>query len=212
MTMRSIVLLIAIALSGCTKHNPDSCCSTTQECAANGIDQITGCETGKACNGMGTCIAAQCSTSADCTTTDLPVCANQLCVATCAVDAECVGIADRPLCAADGVCVGCTDSTQCMATTTPVCDMTARECRGCAEDVECPSDVCIDATGTCAMTDEVIHISTFGDNGAGDGTVAKPYQTLAFALAKVTTTKDVIHFDTAMFTPGTSDPRSRASE
>ena len=202
--MRTIVLLVAIGAAGCTKHNPDSCCSTAEECSSLGIDQISGCASDKTCNGMGTCIAAQCSTSADCTTTGLPICANRLCGATCAVDAECTGLAGTPLCAPDGVCVGCTDSAQCGTTTSPICDMAARECRGCTEDIECPSHVCIDANGTCATTGEVIHVSSFGNNGAGDGSPASPYQTLAFALTKVSGTKDVIHIDTVMFTPGTA--------
>ncbi len=200
MNMRSIILVVALGVFGCTKHNPDSCCSTTQECSSLGIDQITGCDSGKACNGMGTCIAAQCETSADCTSVGLPVCSSQLCVATCATDNECVGIAGRPLCAPDGVCVGCIDDASCGASA-PVCDTTGRACRRCSEDIECASNVCIDATGTCATVDEVIHVSTFGGDG-NDGSVSAPYRTLAFALTKVSATKDVIHFDTAMFTPG----------
>ena len=70
MNMRSIILVVALGAFGCTKHNPDSCSSTTR------IDQIAGCDSGKACNGMGTCIAAQCATSADCTTVGLNVCSS----------------------------------------------------------------------------------------------------------------------------------------
>ena len=201
--MRSIILVMALGVFGCTKHNPDSCCSTNVECSSLGIDQITGCDSGKTCNGMGTCIAAQCTTSADCATATLPVCSNQLCVATCSTDDECVGIEGRPLCAPDGVCVGCTDSAQCTAAMTPVCDTTGRACRGCSEDIECPSDVCIDATGTCATSDEVIHVSSFGSDGS-DGSVSAPYRTLTFALTKVSATKNVVHIDTTMFTPGTA--------
>lgn len=150
MNMRTIVLLMSIATAGCTKHNPDSCCSTADECASLGIEQITGCESGKTCNGTGTCIAAQCSTSAECTAAELPVCSNQLCVATCTTDAECAGLAGRPLCAPDGVCVGCVDSTTCTTSNAPVCDVSERSCRGCSTDFECPSAVCIESRGTCA--------------------------------------------------------------
>jgi hypothetical protein len=54
------------AIAGCTKHNPDSCCTTADQCATLGIDSISNCDSQRICDSMGACIVPDCRTDADC--------------------------------------------------------------------------------------------------------------------------------------------------
>lgn len=190
--MRSFVVVVFVLIaSACTKHNPDSCCATVEQCGALGISGITPCDTGRTCDMTGTCVAAQCTTSADCTSPDAPICENDLCVATCTTDDECMGIDGRPYCAADGTCVACTSDAQC-ASDSPICDSTARSCRGCVADDECTGGICLEADGTCKLDADVFFVTAAGTD-TGECTRSAPCLTIPFVLAKSVPQYKYIH-------------------
>ncbi len=67
--MKLSVLWIGLAValgSGCTKHNPDSCCTSTEQCTMLGIDSISNCDSARVCDATGTCIVPDCRTDSDC--------------------------------------------------------------------------------------------------------------------------------------------------
>jgi len=202
--MRIIVLLAVVGSVGCTKHNPLSCCTTDAQCQMFGLDHVTACSSSSdVCNSEGVCVAPECSTSADCTSSDAPVCVGQLCVAACTGDPDCTGSPVGPYCAPDGSCVACTMDSQCTGADAPVCDMTTNTCRGCQDDGECASGVCIEAQGTCADQSAVLYVATFGSD-AGTCTSSSPCVTLGHALSLVTASRDVIQINTSSFSVGSS--------
>ena len=193
MTIRTTIVLMGLLATACTKHNPDSCCTTEEQCARFGLSGVTGCESGSVCNLTGACVAPECGTSADCSSSSLPICEGQLCIATCTLDDECVGIAHKPYCANDGVCVSCIESSEC-TDAAPVCDATQRTCRNCQLDSECASGVCVEANGRCATVAEIIYVTKAGVDAGGceSGT---PCATLPYALGQVDTGRGVIRID-----------------
>ena len=210
----------------CTKHNPEACCSTADQCSSYGLSGITACEGTQVCNSTGACVAPQCTTNADCTDSTMPLCVNQICVApqcttnadctdqtmpfcendvcvaACGSDGDCTSMAGAPYCATSGACVGCIDDTQCTAQA-PVCDSTSNACRGCQKDSECTGGVCVEATGTCTADANVIYVASFGMD-TGTCTAEAPCASLAFALPLVTATRNVIHINTSDFDLGTA--------
>ncbi len=181
--MRVSVLLPFVLAFACTKHNPDSCCSTQDQCTSFGLSGITACDTGKVCNVDGACIAPQCTVSSDCTDAGTPICDNQVCVASCTTDDECSTISGRPYCGSAGACVACKDDTTCTAQD-PVCDGSANFCRGCEEDSECSSGVCLESNGTCPASTDVIFVRDDGVD-TGDCTQSSPCLTIKYALSKI---------------------------
>ena len=172
--MRSLLLLLLIALAACiTRANKGVCCVTEADCARLGVDEPRPCDDGQACKAFH-CVAAECATSADCTSPDAPVCAEQLCVETCQIDADCPARA-------------------------AFCDAQDRRCRGCEADAECSSGVCIEADGTCvADPSSVVFVSGTGTD-AGECDRAHPCETLAYALDKVTSAgRPIIHVSGAL--------------
>jgi hypothetical protein len=198
----TIAILFVVVTAACTQHNPDSCCTTQPQCDSFGLDHVIGCDGNKVCDPNGVCIAPQCATSVDCTSPDTPICENQLCVAACTTDDECVGIAGRPYCATDGVCVACKDDSQCTLDA-PVCDAAARACRGCADDMECPGGVCLEADGTCKLDADVYFVASNGVD-AGNCTRSTPCATIPFVLAKTTPPTKIIHILGGNLIVGTS--------
>ena len=197
--MRSLVVLGLFGLIACTKHNPESCCTTSDQCIALGLGEMHGCDTGKTCDSDGTCIPVECSTSADCTSPDMPICENQICIAKCSADVECEGTAGKPYCATDGACVACDMDSQC-SSDMPVCDATAHSCRTCSQDSECAGGVCLEDLGTCADSSRLIFVASAMPD-AGECTSAAPCGTLTYALSKMSTVRDVIHINTATLAP-----------
>jgi hypothetical protein len=191
-TMRTSFFVFMFFVVACTQHNPDLCCSTTTQCADFGLDNITGCMSGKTCDSTGTCVAAQCTTSADCTSADAPICENQMCVAKCTTDDECVGISGRPFCATDGACVACVMDSQCTTADAPVCDTTSRSCRGCSDDGECTGGICLESEGTCKADSDVFFVATVGVD-SGECTRSSPCATIPFVLAKAQPPNKTIH-------------------
>lgn len=192
---RSFVVVLAAVnvffFAGCTRPNPDFCCVTAETCAAAGLgDERRPCDVGQACKSYG-CVAAECSSSADCASPEAPTCLDGLCVAGCAVDDDCAGVAGTPRCdAADATCVGCLSNDQCSASQ-PICDADARSCRGCTADDECASGVCIEAAGTCAADSEIIYVV---ETGVDAGTCPKsaPCKTMQFAMGLTSPIRNVI--------------------
>ena len=186
-----LATVTATVLAGCSSPNPDFCCVTAETCAAAGlVDERRPCEVGQACKSYG-CVAAECSSAADCTSPEAPTCLHGLCVAGCAVDDDCAGVAGTPRCdAADATCVGCLSNDQCSADQ-PICDADARSCRGCSADDECASGVCIEAAGTCAADDAIIYVT---DTGTDAGTCPKsaPCKTMQFAMGLTSPIRNVI--------------------
>jgi hypothetical protein len=191
-TAAAALVAIAIAIAvGCSRPNPDFCCVTADTCAAAGLtDELRPCEIGQACKAYG-CVAAECTTSADCALPDAPTCLDGLCVAGCTVDDDCAGVAGRPRCdARDATCVGCTSGGQCPADRS-ICDADTRACRGCTADDECASGVCIEASGACAAEDAIIYVMEAGTD-AGTCPKSAPCKTLAFARDLTSLTRNVI--------------------
>ena len=88
-SMRNIVWLSLVLAVACTKHNPEACCSTPDQCTSFGLSGVTPCEGNQVCDTTGTCVAPQCTTSTDCTDPSMPSCENGFCVAMCGSDADC---------------------------------------------------------------------------------------------------------------------------
>jgi hypothetical protein len=196
-------VLLAIATGCSTRANPDFCCVTPETCAAAGlIEELRPCGVGQACKAYG-CVAAECATSADCTSAAAPACLRGLCVAGCAADDDCAGIAGRPRCdGADATCVGCTASDQCPSDRA-ICDAEVRTCRGCTADDQCASGVCIEATGQCAAADAILYVMNAGTD-AGTCPNSAPCKTIPFAQQMMTPDRNVIRILGANFYLGDS--------
>lgn len=135
--------------------------------------------------------AAACTSAADCPDLSTPFCVDHTCVAGCASNADCAGNTAGALCQTQtGTCVSCLDNTMCAADK-PVCDPSAGSCRGCTADGECTSGVCLEADGTCAAEGDVLYVAD-GALDTGSCTRSSPCGTIAYALTKVTSTRNVL--------------------
>jgi hypothetical protein len=190
-TMRTLFLLVAIGAAACTKHNPDSCCTSQQQCNALGIGGVTACNPGRTCDPTGTCVEAQCTTSGDCTSAGSPICEDQLCVAKCTTDVQCPS--SRPYCGTGGECDACTMDSQC-TTAAPICDSAIHTCRGCAEDAECPSGVCLDNERVCAESAAIVWVAQAGVD-TGTCTHDARCRTLPYAVGNMSQARDVLRID-----------------
>jgi hypothetical protein len=189
--MRTLLFVLLVGFAACTKHNPNACCTTSEQCSALGLDGVTPCKSDLVCNQAGACVMPQCSTSADCTSPDSPICIGQQCVAKCTSDPDCTGLAGTPHCGADGVCVGCVDATQCTSDA-PVCDSQMHTCRTCTADTDCAPGVCLESSGMCAADADVIYVRADGSD-TGDCTASAPCLTLPYAFGKLGGTRTVVH-------------------
>lgn len=187
-----IVIVIAMSSAACTtKATEGVCCVTAADCVMLGLDAPRPCDVGQACRAF-QCVAAECATSADCSSSEAPVCADNLCVASCRTDANCAGAAGGPRCADEGVCVGCLAAADC-SPDTPFCDAEDRRCRGCEADAECASGVCLEMDGRCAAESEVAFVSLLGED-LGQCSRSMPCASIAYALTKLKfPTRLVIH-------------------
>lgn len=158
--MRNVVLSIFVLLIGCTKKNPNLCCTDPADCMAIGLPDGKSCSDGLVCRGH-ECIAEMCSTSADCESL-APYCENGLCGPTCTDDTACPGAGLDPnahFCVS-GACIECRAGMNDCPAATPVCDMSS--CRACVKDDECSSTVCDVDTGACVSPDSIRYAA---DNG-----------------------------------------------
>ncbi len=213
--MRNVVWLPIVLAFACTKHNPEACCSTADQCSTYGLSGITSCAGTQVCNSTGACVAPQCTTNTDCTDPTMPLCVNQLCVApqcstntdctdptapfcennvcvaACGSDADCMGMAGRPNCATSGECVACETDAMCTTATAPVCDGSAFACRGCVADSECSSGICLESNGTCADASTAVFVSANGQD-TGTCTQASPCLTFGYAQGQMSGAKNVL--------------------
>lgn len=166
--MRSFLLLLVFAL-GCTKTNPNVCCTDDADCNAKGIPVGSICAAGLVCRGN-QCISEPCTSAAQCDAAT-PYCVEQLCAEACTDDTQCPGAgepADSLFCVA-GACAACRDSADCPTPSSSVCD--AGACRACAADAECSSGLC-DA-GTCIGETSIVYVSPTG-SASSDCSRANP--------------------------------------
>ncbi|HEU0029524.1 MAG TPA: right-handed parallel beta-helix repeat-containing protein [Kofleriaceae bacterium] len=174
--MRITWLLFFIVATGCTKPNPNLCCTDEADCASAGLAVGTSCDDGLVCRGN-QCIAELCASSAECEAS-APYCVingDGRCQEACTADSECPGFGQSPAqqyCEA-GSCVQCRSDADCDATT-PVCSGGA--CRGCEAHDECATGAC-HADGTCAVEAEIAHVSLTG-SATADCTLASPCSTI----------------------------------
>lgn len=182
---------VVAAASGCTKPNPNACCTNEAECLALGADELRPCGGGEVCSGN-LCVPVQCETAEQCSGAT-PYCIDQLCVGSCQVEADCQGIPGAPICAADKVCVGCRDHADCSGTT-PICDAEDRKCRGCEVDGDCASGICLEADGVCAAESEVVYVVP-GRSDTGECSKLAPCGTLEYAMTKTLPPRTTIRID-----------------
>lgn len=159
----SFVVVALLALGACgTKRNPDTCCVSEADCAANGISEITPCESGLLCRGN-RCVEAECDSSARCDPS-APYCVaapEGTCQEMCTMDTECPGFgqsSERAYC--DGAaCVECRAGMADCNGEKPVCD--EGSCRRCQAHSECASGVC-EVDGSCADESSIAYVETTG--------------------------------------------------
>jgi hypothetical protein len=183
-----VLCCLLLLIGGCTRPNPDFCCTSESECASLGVSDVRTCSEGQVCD-SNVCLAAQCETATECTA-EAPYCANQVCKATCAGDGDCVDAPLGPLCAEDGVCVGCKSNDDC-GEDAPICSPTKRVCTPCRADADCASGVCLAADGRCAKENELIFLRE-GGNDNTFCTRSLPCYTFSRALDLVIPTRRVI--------------------
>jgi hypothetical protein len=186
-----LVSICVLVVFGCGRPNEKFCCVTEATCAAAGIDELRPCGAGQACGPGASCVAKECDTSIDCTSPDAPSCSNGLCIAGCAIDDDCAGVVGAPRCdSVEATCVGCVSADQCPAEAA-ICDPETRSCRGCTSDDDCASGVCVEADGTCALDDDILYVTTLG-NDAGSCPKAAPCRTIDFAAQRITAARRII--------------------
>lgn len=135
----------------------------------------------------------QCTSASDCKSPDAPFCVAGSCVAACQANDDCAGLAATPFCqTSSGKCVGCLDASVCSADK-PVCDATAGVCRGCDRDDQCPSGVCVDSQGRCAMANEIVYVSEAASSDNAMCSAAAPCRTLTAAFVATTEQRYIIH-------------------
>ena len=187
--MRILVLGVFLVVAACTKPNPNVCCVTPLQCDALGVDEPRPCDVGQACRAGG-CVAAECQAAADCSA-DSPICSNNLCVGTCQIDDDCAEVAGRNRCSAQGTCVGCLDASQCPASAS-ICDGAEHTCRGCAQDTECATGVCIETDGVCAAETDLLFVQATGATDTGSCPRSAPCATIRYAIQRASATRNVI--------------------
>ena len=83
------LVIIHVAVAGCTKQNPNLCCTDEADCAAQGLSNDAQCGDGLLCRGN-QCIAVSCSASNECDAS-APYCVDSSCAEACIGDEQCPG-------------------------------------------------------------------------------------------------------------------------
>ena len=132
---------------------PDACNGLDEDCDGN-VDEDAECVSCSATNPCGDGLHCLDETCVDCLdSTHCPgslICRNNVCQS-CQGDADC---GDNLLCSDSGGGPRCGRCDPNRTTTCPlgeICDAQTLSCRGCADDTECPNQVCI--SGTCSECD-----------------------------------------------------------
>jgi hypothetical protein len=103
--------------------------------------------------------------------------------AECTVDTECSS--PTPRCAADLQCVECVDAADC-PTSEPACDATSHQCRACAIDADCASDVCDQSSGLCVPESTVLYATPNGTSVASCSQLDRCSIQRAFVISDAT--------------------------
>ena len=103
------------------------------------------------CEWQGSGSSSGCTTNADCTNPDTPVCKTGTCVA-CSSDTDCTGNAGGSACQPSGACGQCsaTNHKACVSPT-PVCNTTSGTCVDCTSNAQCSGNkpICDSSSDTC---------------------------------------------------------------
>lgn len=156
--------------AACTKHNPEVCCTSAEDCASIGTNGGP-----YLCNNGLVCVDHVCGMPLMDASPQMPDASTMQ----CQTNTDCSGA--TPYCGPFHTCVGCTDSSQCPSQQ-PICDSTSFSCRGCSMDNECASAVCT-TSGACADGTTVIYASPTGSDTALCTQIDPCSITHAFGLA-----------------------------
>jgi hypothetical protein len=155
--MKLTGLVVALFVLGCTKPNPNVCCTDAADCSAKGIPVGSICDEGLVCRGN-QCISQPCGGASDCDAA-APYCVAELCAEQCNDDTQCPGAmqdSSSIYCVAGG-CATCRTSADCSASA-PVCD--GGECRSCTAHTECDSQIC--RSGQCVALTQIAYAAPTG--------------------------------------------------
>lgn len=184
------------------------CCLELDRCKEARAPGIVECPAHQTCNtALNECFdtVAECTTSVECSSPDLPACVDGRCVA---CDAEHACPASAPVCSAESTCAGCTDEASCSGLdgtphcgptgacvacrpdtasdcgtpTAPICDTTSFSCRACREG-DCGTGLC-GADGACIAETDVAWVAKSGQD-TGTCTREAPCLTVGRALAQL---------------------------
>ncbi len=138
----SVLVTVVLAISACKRPNPAVCCQSAADCAEIGVeDQQRDCALGLVCTDH------ECSVPPDGPKAE------------CTMDNECSS--PTPRCAPDLQCVECVEAVDC-PTSEPTCDATSHECRTCAIDTDCASELCDVQTGICVPEATILYAAPNG--------------------------------------------------
>ena len=172
--------------------NPNNCEKNPSLClSAEGGESLV-CDAGsKRC----TQFSGKCTTEAQCASFEAAACMAGVCVS-CMADMECGNWSEarrenRRYCVASK-CQQCRDNAGCdPASATPTCDTTqngagtfaCRACRIDSQNADCASGICGDGGKCVSPTDVVFVNNDMSKCTGGDGSLDKPFCTLALGLA-----------------------------
>ena len=136
-----VAVVCFMGIAGCTRRNPNACCTTQADCDEVGLTFGTECAAGLACINNG-CVDLACEADSDCLA-PTPFCTSEHVCVECDDSSHCgSGACDS----ATHACVECLDNAQC---TSGVCDQTAQKCVECLDSAQCPAGACNATTQTC---------------------------------------------------------------
>jgi hypothetical protein len=169
------VFVSLLVAAGCKTHNPNSCELIENHCeGVDAPDASPGDGAGGSDSSDGSDGSMACRGNDDC--------------------ASMTGATVCDVAATPHACVFCTEASHPMCTgTTPRCEA-QQACAECTGDGDCGgTGVCLQ-DGSCAMTDNIIHVTTLGANEDSCGSVATPCA-LAAALRIARSPRNVIKLD-----------------
>jgi hypothetical protein len=184
------------------------CCLELDRCKEARAPGIVECPSHQTCNTtLNECFdtVAECTTSVECSSPDLPACVDGRCVAcdaehacpasapvcsaqgtceACTDEASCSGLDGTPHCGPTGACVACRPDTasDCGTPTAPICDATSFSCRACREG-DCGTGLC-GTDGACIAETDIAWVAKSGQD-TGTCTREAPCLTIGRALAQL---------------------------
>lgn len=207
--MKLLLVSCVCLVVGCTRPNPNVCCTSAEDCASIGVDDPERlCAEGLACV-ENHCEVAACSTQVcgaaapvcDITLDTCGPCTNNdqcdqfastsVCNEQSGACVSCIETAD----CASGVCDGSTNAcVECLANSDcpvdkPICN-DAHTCGSCALDSDCPSSAC--DNGKCVPESEVYYVSTSNAIDTNPCSRAAPCATLQHAATRTSAAQENI--------------------